>query len=122
MAPVDKPLGSPDALTDYIKKLEQRIADIAALIGPLSSQATRFGSGTGTATWAGNRYSAEMTVTHGLGWTPTRVWVTGSTDQGTAVIAYQAFSYGATTFKVRGDFTNGSAPTGSSTFVWLAEQ
>lgn len=76
--------------------------------------------GVDTATWAANRYSAEATVTHGLGRAPVAVFVTGATDQGTSLVAYQAFAYTDTTFKVRGDFTNGAAPSGNSSFAWIA--
>jgi hypothetical protein len=82
--------------------------------------------GVGTATWTAARVSAEETVTHdlagpdGTARTPLYVFVCGSTDQGAKVVAYHAFSYTATTFKTRGDFTDGTAPTGDSDFVWIA--
>lgn len=115
-------MGAFEGLADFVsdfKALKQKVADLVVQVSGIGG---RFGSGTDIATWAGSRSSNERTVTHNLGWTPSRVWVTGNADQGTHVIAFQAYSFTSTTFKVRGDFTDGTAPAGPSPFAWLAER
>jgi hypothetical protein len=75
--------------------------------------------GIAAATFTASRVSADKTVTHGLGRTPIAVFVTGATDQAAHVVAFHAHSYTSTTFKARGDFTDGTAPTGNSNFAWV---
>lgn len=83
----------------------------------------RIGSGTGTWTWpGGSAVSSQVTVTHGLGFTPTRVLVCSNIDQGgTEMISGLASDYTATTFKSRGSFKSFTPGAGgTSTFVWIA--
>ena len=71
--------------------------------------------GTGTFVFTASNLSAEVTVTHGLGKTPTIV--VGCASE--AVLSFAAKSFGASTFKAQ-SFDAFGATTGSFTFYWLA--
>lgn len=90
------------------------------LIDTGRSEAIGIRFGTGTVTFTASRVSASTAVTHGLGRTPVVVFVMDATDHTSHVVAFSAFSYTSTQFTTRGDFTDGTAATGGSAFVWVA--
>jgi hypothetical protein len=94
-------------------------ADVSATAAIAMSK-LKMVSGVGTFTFTASAASAVVTVTHGLGATPTNVFITCTDGAANCFGMVTAGTIGATTFQGRGQDGAGTARTGTNTFYWMA--
>lgn len=127
----EKPLTLDDLpLADLRKKLIDNGDPLDLSVLALTGQVADFGKdgvkvrfGSGTVTWPGaSQLTGVVTVTHGMGLTPTAVVAiaTFTAGAGSAMVGLTG-APGATTFTIQG-YNPGGAPVAgtTSTFYWLA--
>lgn len=107
MAGYDTPLDG----VAYTKALEQRVADLAALLARKDRA-----SGTDTATWTASITSAQRTIPHGLEVAPTGV----SLVSYVAGADFRLVGADATNIVVEGFYTALTPISGSVGFGWTA--
>lgn len=88
---------------------------ILQLQGAIDGKTRRTGSS--TATWTAAIESANKTIPHGLGVTPTHVTLTAV---GTGALLYSVVSVDATNIVVKGRDTRDTNLTGTFSFTWEA--
>lgn len=110
-------LATKGDLSRFVEGLIQR-SDFGQLIRQLQGSKA---AGIDSITFTANNDSNTVTVTHGLGTTPTSVVaVAAELVGGAAVINVHAFQYTDTTFDLKGRHTDGTAITQTVAVAWEA--